>query len=127
MGRLNSQGSALRAQLSRLNSQGGSTLRAQLSEFNSQAQPSTFKAHPSRRKVESRELKVEELRGLGDFAASQTARADADALDATVDHRADELQVRLEPARAHVVRVAVLPADDRTLAADFTSLRHLCT
>ena len=38
--------------------------------------------------------------------------------------RPHRLQVRLEPPRAHVVRVAVLPADDRTLPAHFTSLRH---
>ena len=35
------------------------------------------------------------------------------------------LEVRLEPPRAHVVRVAMLPADDRTFPADFTSLRHI--
>ena len=32
--------------------------------------------------------------------------------------RLDRLKVRLEPPRAHVVRVAVLPADDRTLPAN---------
>jgi len=41
-----------------------------------------------------------------------------------VDDRPNRLQIRLEPARAHVVRVAVLPADDGTLSAHFTSLRH---
>ena len=64
------------------------------------------------------------LGGLDDLARAQAARADADALDAAVDHRADRLEIRLEPPRAHVVRVAVLPADDRTLPADFTALRH---
>ena len=39
--------------------------------------------------------------------------------------RADRLQVRLEPPRAHVVRVADLPADDRRLPADFTTLGHV--
>jgi len=46
------------------------------------------------------------------------------ALKAAVDQRAHQLQIRFEAARAHVVRVAVLTPDDRTLPADFTSLGH---
>src|SRR5258708_9574665 len=64
------------------------------------------------------------LRGLDDLAGPQAARADAHPLDAAVDHRADALKVRLEPARAHVVRVADVPPDDRALSADFAALRH---
>ena len=53
------------------------------------------------------------LGGLDDLARAQAARADADALDAAVDHRPHRLQVRLEPARAHVVGVADAAPDDR--------------
>jgi hypothetical protein len=35
------------------------------------------------------------------------------------------LKVRLEPSRAHVVRVAMLPTDNRTFPAHFTSLGHV--
>ena len=51
--------------------------------------------------------------GFDDLVRPQTAGADADPLDAAVDHRPHGLKVRLEPPRAHVVRVAELPADDR--------------
>src|SRR5205085_213870 len=64
------------------------------------------------------------LRRLDDLARSDAARADAQAPDAAVDNRADHLEVGLEPAGAHVVRVAVLPADDGTLTADFTLFSH---
>src|SRR5204862_794929 len=67
------------------------------------------------------------LRRFRHLAAAQAPRADADALNPAVDNRTHELQVRLEPPRAHVVRVAVLPADHRSLAANLTSLRHVCT
>ena len=55
---------------------------------------------------------------------AQAARADADPLDAAVDHRPHHLKVRLEPPRADVVRMTVLPADDRALSTNFTSLGH---
>ncbi len=58
------------------------------------------------------------------FAGAEAARADAHAFVAAVDDRLDRLQIRLEPPRAHVVRVAVLPAHNRTLSAKFTSLGH---
>src|SRR5688572_30816786 len=63
--------------------------------------------------------------GLDDLARAQAARADAEALDAAVDHRADPLQVRLEPAGSHVVRVADVAADHRALVTDFAALRHV--
>ena len=44
--------------------------------------------------------------------------------DAAVNHGADHLQIRLEPAGTHVVRVADRAADDRLLPADFTDLGH---
>src|SRR5262249_46042814 len=62
---------------------------------------------------------------LDDLARAQAAGADADASDAAVDHRADALQVRFEPARGHVVRVADVAADDRPLVTDFAALRHV--
>src|SRR5262245_3633449 len=69
-------------------------------------------------------LLVTPSRRLDHFVRAQAPGADANALDAAVDHRAHDLKIRLEPARAHVVRVTVLPADHRRLAADFTLLRH---
>jgi hypothetical protein len=64
------------------------------------------------------------LGGFDDFLGSQAARADANPLVAAVDDRTDRLQIGLEPPRAHVVRMTVLPSDNRTLPAEFTSLRH---
>ena len=62
------------------------------------------------------------LGGLDDLVRAQAARADAQALDAAVDHRADALEVRLEPPRRHVVRVADIAADDRALFRRFRSV-----
>src|SRR5262249_26904513 len=42
-----------------------------------------------------------------------------------VHDRPDDLKVRLEAPWAHVVRVAVLTAHDRTLPADFTLFGHI--
>ena len=61
---------------------------------------------------------------LRHLARPQAARADPDAPDAAVDHRLDGLKVRLESAGAHVVRVADLPPDDRSLSANLTSFCH---
>src|SRR5215207_5826608 len=47
------------------------------------------------------------LRRFDDFVRSQTASADANAPDAAVDQGPHGLQVRLEPPRTDVVRVAV--------------------
>jgi hypothetical protein len=54
----------------------------------------------------------------------QAARADTKASDAAVDDRPHGLQIRLVAPWPHVVRVAVLPANDRALAANLTSFRH---
>src|SRR3954449_11051998 len=62
--------------------------------------------------------------GLDDLSGAEAPRAHAHAFVAAVDDRLDRLEVRLEPARAHVVRVAMLPADNRPFSAQFTSLRH---
>jgi hypothetical protein len=43
---------------------------------------------------------------------------------AATDDRADALEVRLEPPRPHVVRVAVDSAYARGLAANVTSFGH---
>ena len=52
------------------------------------------------------------LGGFGDFVRAQAAGADADTADAAVNQRANNLQVRLETAGTHVVRVADCSADD---------------
>src|SRR5687768_16820260 len=65
------------------------------------------------------------LRGLDHLVGAQTPCADANAPDASIDHRPHRLQVRFEPPRAHVVRVAHLPADDRTLTAYLATFRHI--
>src|SRR4029078_12805748 len=64
------------------------------------------------------------LGGLGDLARAQAAGADADPAGATVDHRPHRLQVRLEPARAHVVGVAHGTTDDRSLVTNLAALGH---
>ncbi len=74
--------------------------------------------------IASRMCGVSASGGLDDLARAQAAGADADALNAAIDHRADPLQVRFEPAGSHVVRVADVPADDRALVTDFAALRH---
>src|SRR5206468_4046605 len=55
---------------------------------------------------------------------SKTARADTNTLDPAVDDRAHDLEIRLEPPRAHVVRVAVLSTNHRRLSTHFTHLCH---
>src|SRR6516225_3545863 len=62
--------------------------------------------------------------GLDDFVRAEATRADAQALRAAIDDRADRLQVRIEAARRHVVRVADVAAEGRLLPADFASLGH---
>ena len=62
--------------------------------------------------------------GLHNLVGTEAASADAQPLRAAVDDRADRLQVRIEAARRHVVRVADVAAKGRLLAADFTSLSH---
>src|SRR5829696_4381721 len=62
--------------------------------------------------------------GLDDLAGAQAASADAQPLDAAVHQGADALEVRLEPARCDIVRVADVPADDRPFSADFAAFCH---
>ena len=64
--------------------------------------------------------------GLDDLVRSQAARADAEPANAAVHHRADALQVRLEPTGRHVVGVADVAADDGALSADLAAFRHCC-
>ena len=64
------------------------------------------------------------LSRFDDFLGSQATRADANPLVAAIDDRTDRLQIGHEPPCAHVVRMTVLPSDNRTLPAHFTSLRH---
>jgi hypothetical protein len=58
------------------------------------------------------------------FFRAETPRADADPLHAAVNRRPDGLKVRLEPPRAHVVRMADLPTYNRSLAANLATLGH---
>ena len=60
-------------------------------------------------------------RRLDDLVGAQAPRADPNAPHAAVDHRPHHLKVGLEPARAHVMRVADLTADDRRLPANLTN------
>src|SRR5688500_2317553 len=64
------------------------------------------------------------LRGLDDLVRPDAAGADADAARGPGDERFHALQVRLEPARADVMRVAHFTAHDGHFSADFTSLGH---
>ena len=62
--------------------------------------------------------------GLDDLAGLQAARADTQTLDAAVHHRADALEVRLEPPRRHIVRVAHISPDYRAFSAKFAAFCH---
>ncbi len=62
--------------------------------------------------------------GLDDLAGLQAARADTQAADATVHHRAYALKVRFEPTRRHIVRVAHISPDNRAFSAEFAAFRH---
>ena len=61
---------------------------------------------------------------LSYLVGPEATGADANALDPAIDHRPHRLKIRLEPARAHVVRVAVLPTNHRAFPTHLTSLRH---
>ena len=65
--------------------------------------------------------------GLDDLVRPQAARTDADPLDAAADDRADQLKIGLESPCAHVMRMADLASDYRSLAADFTTFSHHLT
>src|SRR5258708_22049871 len=63
------------------------------------------------------------LCGFDDLARTQAPRADPEAADAAVHHRTDPLQVRLEPAGGHVVRIADVLAADLAPICAFAALR----
>ena len=62
--------------------------------------------------------------GLDDLARPQAAGADAQTAHSAVHHRPDALKVRFKPARRHIVRVADIPADDRSFSAKFATFCH---
>jgi hypothetical protein len=69
-----------------------------------------------------------QLSGFDHLLGPEAPGADANALDAPVDDRPNGLEVRFEPSRADIVRVADLPSHDGTLSANFTPLGHIyCT
>src|SRR5436190_16779552 len=70
--------------------------------------------------------RAESSRRLDDLIRAQAPRAHAEALDPAVDQRPHRLKIRLEPARADVVRVGMLPTDDGSLAANRALLGHGC-
>src|SRR5687768_2283110 len=61
---------------------------------------------------------------LDDLAVAQAPRAHANPFGGAFDQRSHRLQVRLEPAWSHVVRVRNRSAHHRTLVADLAPLRH---
>ncbi|SVA28295.1 uncharacterized protein METZ01_LOCUS81149 [marine metagenome] len=61
---------------------------------------------------------------LSDLAGAQTAGANTDSFDASVDYRSDHLNVCLESPRGHIVGVADVTAYPRTLTTNFTPSRH---
>jgi hypothetical protein len=67
---------------------------------------------------------VVELLRLYDFAGTQAAGADADALSHTLHFGVDRAQVDVPAPLGHVVSVANVVSRLRALAADFTYLCH---
>jgi hypothetical protein len=68
---------------------------------------------------------VSSLRGFDHLLGAEAPRADADAFDTAVDDRPNRLEVRLEPPRADIMRMANLPAHHGTLSANLTPLGHI--
>jgi hypothetical protein len=64
------------------------------------------------------------LRRFGDLVRPQASRADANPPDAAIDHRPHGLKVRLEAPCADIVRMAMLPADDRAFSTNLATLGH---
>src|SRR4030095_13392266 len=83
-----------------------------------------FRAVTSWRIAAFAQLRRPKSGGLDDFAAAQTARADANAFGRAVDERAHSLQVGLESSWSHIMGVGNRPADHRTLVADLAPLGH---
>src|SRR5438309_1090593 len=73
---------------------------------------------------ERRGWKLRSSRRFRDLAGAQAPRADTDALDRATDKRPHRLEVWLEAARADIVRVAHLPADNGTLSTNLATLGH---
>ena len=84
-----------------------------------------FRVPPPRVRTSVRSVVVLlRLGGFHDFLRAETSRADANPLDAAVNRRPDGLKVRLEPPRAHIVRMADLPTHHRSLPANLATLGH---
>ena len=66
----------------------------------------------------------EGLRGFDNLAGFEAASADANALSAAADERADALKVWIEAAVGAIVGVADPVTELRPLAADLTLLGH---
>ena len=62
--------------------------------------------------------------GFDYLVRPQTARADAQTTDSTIDERTDSLKIRFEAPWGHVVRVADIPTHDRSLSTDFATFGH---
>jgi hypothetical protein len=75
------------------------------------------------RKVEV-EVKVERLDGFLDFAATQAASADPDALCLTIDQRPDWLEVGFEDSFGLVIGVTDVMTGLATLAAEIACICH---
>jgi hypothetical protein len=67
------------------------------------------------------------LSSFDDLAGFKAARADANALGATADERADGLKVRFKPPVGTIVGVAYAVTELRPLAAYFAAFRHCST
>ena len=65
-----------------------------------------------------------ELDDLDDLAGLQAARADAHPLRPSLDHGAQRDQIRKPPPLGHIVGVADLVTDGRTLPTDITASSH---
>ena len=61
---------------------------------------------------------------LDNLAGTETPGADAQPAHPAVHHCTNALEVRFEPARRHIVRVADISPDDRALSAEFAAFRH---
>jgi hypothetical protein len=62
--------------------------------------------------------------GLDDLAGPQAPRAHANAFAPTADDGTNDLKIRLESSRAHVMRMAHCSPDDRSLPANLTTPSH---
>jgi hypothetical protein len=63
-------------------------------------------------------------RGFGDLAGTDAAGAHLHVLRSPIHHRAHALEIGQPPPFGYIVGVGDVAPGHRTLAADFTSLRH---